>query len=167
MEELLGTLGINWKLFLGQIVNFLIFLYVVNRFVFRPLFAVLKKREETIEKGLHDAKENTKARSKMELEREQILLKAREEAEKIVEASVYKAKEARTKVLEEARQEVKQIFESSNAEIEGSRSVMYQELTTQVGDLAVQLAEKIVRHEIDKKKNDALVKELLKEIQNS
>lgn len=58
MEEagLLGQLGINWKLFLSQAFNFFILLLILRAFVYKPLLAVIKKRNEKIEEGLEKAK---------------------------------------------------------------------------------------------------------------
>src|SRR3989344_4186362 len=58
MEEagLLGQLGINWKLFLSQAFNFFILLLILRAFVYKPLLAVIKKRNEKIEEGLENAK---------------------------------------------------------------------------------------------------------------
>jgi len=57
MSELLGQLGINWKLFISQAVNFLILLLVLRAFVYKPVLAILEKREKKIKEGLDKANE--------------------------------------------------------------------------------------------------------------
>jgi len=59
MEEvgLLGQLGINWKLFLSQAVNFFILLTVLWAFVYRPLIKIIKERNEKIKTGLDKAEQ--------------------------------------------------------------------------------------------------------------
>ena len=54
---LLQQLGINWKLFLSQAVNFFILLIILRVFVYKPLLAVIKKRTEKIKEGLQKASE--------------------------------------------------------------------------------------------------------------
>jgi len=59
MEEvgLLGQLGINWKLFLSQAVNFFILLTVLWAFVYKPLIKIIKERNEKIKTGLDKAEQ--------------------------------------------------------------------------------------------------------------
>ncbi len=54
---LLEQLGVNWKLFLSQAVNFFILLIILRVFVYKPLLAVIKKRNEKIALGLQKAEE--------------------------------------------------------------------------------------------------------------
>ena len=57
MENILQTLGIDGKLFLSQVFNFVILLLVLKQFVYKPLLAMIKKRNERIQEGLDKAKE--------------------------------------------------------------------------------------------------------------
>ncbi|MEK9178109.1 MAG: ATP synthase F0 subunit B, partial [Patescibacteria group bacterium] len=59
MEEagIIGQLGINWKLFLSQAVNFFILLIVLRAFVYKPLIQVIEKRNKKIKEGLEKAEE--------------------------------------------------------------------------------------------------------------
>ncbi len=57
MENILGVLGIDWKLFLSQALNFFILLVVLRAFVYKPLLAMIKKRNERIKEGLDKARE--------------------------------------------------------------------------------------------------------------
>ncbi len=56
-NELLFQLGINWKLFLSQAVNFFILLIVLTFFVYKPLIKVIKQRNQKIKEGLDKAEE--------------------------------------------------------------------------------------------------------------
>ena len=57
MSELLTKLGIDLKLLVAQIVNFLILLLVLYKFAYGPIVAMLEKRQKKIEKGLKEAEE--------------------------------------------------------------------------------------------------------------
>src|SRR5450830_58651 len=56
-NELLFQLGIDWKLFLSQAVNFFILLVVLTFFVYKPLIKVIKERNKKIAEGLEKAEE--------------------------------------------------------------------------------------------------------------
>ena len=53
MNELFEQLGINWKLFLSQLVNFFILLFVLRAFVYKPFLAIIKERSKKIKEGLN------------------------------------------------------------------------------------------------------------------
>ena len=57
MNALLDQLGIDWQLFLSQVVNFFILLGMLTFFVYKPLIKVLKERTQKIKTGLEKADE--------------------------------------------------------------------------------------------------------------
>ena len=56
-NQLLSQLGIDWKLFLSQAVNFFILLVVLTFFVYKPLIKIIKQRNQKIKEGLDKAEE--------------------------------------------------------------------------------------------------------------
>src|SRR3989344_3971688 len=116
---LLEQLGINWKLLLSQAVNFFILLMILRFFVYKPLLAVIKKRNEKIKLGLEKADEasiriikNTEARAKV---LEQSLQKKAEDRQKamMLEAeAAYKKQQEETQklVFSQASELVKKIM---------------------------------------------------------
>src|SRR3989339_692771 len=80
-NELLFQLGINWKLFLSQVVNFFILLLVLTFFVYKPLIRIIKERSKKIKEGLEKAEKKQKdAQELLKLS----ILKQKEEAREIV-----------------------------------------------------------------------------------
>ena len=57
MNDLIEQLGINWKLFLSQAVNFFILLVVLKLFIYKPLIKIIKERSKKIKDGLAKAEE--------------------------------------------------------------------------------------------------------------
>lgn len=60
MQELFHQLGINWKLLLGQGLNFIVLLVILRMFVYKPLTRVLEERRKKIEFGLKVSEEAEK-----------------------------------------------------------------------------------------------------------
>ena len=54
-DPIIKNLGIDWKIFLAQLVNFGIVFFVLKKFAFSPIQKLLKERQSKIEKGLNDA----------------------------------------------------------------------------------------------------------------
>ncbi len=76
MSALLETLGINGKLLLGQMLNFLIVLLVLRWAVYKPLLAMMKKRRERIEFGIQGAEEADRRLTQVDVESQERLRKA-------------------------------------------------------------------------------------------
>lgn len=57
MNQLIFQLGIDWKLFLSQAVNFFILLLVLTFFVYKPIIKIIKERSAKIKEGLDKANE--------------------------------------------------------------------------------------------------------------
>ena len=60
MAELLENLEIKWQLLAAQTVNFFILLFVLKKFLYKPMLKFLKERREAIEEGLKKVKEAVK-----------------------------------------------------------------------------------------------------------
>lgn len=99
MEEagLLGQLGINWKLFLSQAVNFFILLLVLRAFVYKPLLVAIKKRTEKITEGLQKAKE-----ADVRLAEVDVIAKGKLQEAEGKSVELIRSTEARAKVLEDS-----------------------------------------------------------------
>ena len=75
--EVLAKIGVDWKLLLAQVVNFLVLLWVLRRFAYRPMLEFLEKRTKRIESGLRDAKLATQKLSEIEAKERGVLEEAR------------------------------------------------------------------------------------------
>ena len=78
-----------------QIINFLLILYLLNRFLFKRVLALLDERQERISKGLEDAEAAARDRELARAEREAALDEARKEAQAMIARA--------TKIAEESR----------------------------------------------------------------
>jgi len=162
MSELLTKLGIDWKLLIAQIVNFLVLLFVLWKFAYGPIVAMLEKRQKKIEKGLKDAEEaHKKLEESAELQKD-ILKKARIEAKDIVEKAYMQAEKSKSELAAEAKVQAEKIIVSAKAEIEQEKQKTIAEIKSEIGGLVVAATEKIVGEKIDEKKDKELIEEAIK-----
>ena len=85
MSQLLHNLGIEPLLLIAQIVNFLLLLFILKKFLYNPVINMLNDRTKKIEESLKQAKEIEEKRIEIEKEKIKEILKARKEAEQILE----------------------------------------------------------------------------------
>ena len=162
MSELLTKLGIDWKLLIAQIVNFLVLLFVLYKFAYGPVLAMLDKRQKKIEKGLKDADEAHKKLAESEEKQKEILRKARTEAKDIVEKAHIQAEKSKSEIAGEAKKQSEKIIANAKDQIEQEKNKMITEVKSEIGSLVVAATEKIIGEKIDEKKDKELIEKSIK-----
>lgn len=165
--EILGKLGIDWKLLVAQLVNFGLLLLILHRFVYKPLLGVLEKRASTIEKSLADARAIEERLKEAEQSKSDILIKARQEAAVLMEEVARLAEQRRVTALEKAKQEVAQVIEDAKAEIAREKQAMLSKAKEQFGELVVKAAQVVIQHGLDKEIPADLVEKVVSKAKQS
>lgn len=143
--EIFHVFGIHWKLLLAQAINFSIALYVLHRFVYKPIFAILTERQQKIAKGLEDASIATKEKERIEGEKEHILREAREEGGKLVDALRKQGVEEERRIVREAGEKSATILKDAQERAKEEHAYMLRESEKEIARMAVLGAEKILR----------------------
>ncbi|MCE2821215.1 MAG: F0F1 ATP synthase subunit B [Bacteroidota bacterium] len=130
---------------------FLLFWFLMSRFAFKPIGAALKQRENDIQSALNEAKMAREEMSNLQAENEKLLAQAREERSAILK----EAKDAKDEIIAEAKEranaEYKRKVESALQDIENQKMAALVSLKNEVGSMAVEIAEKILRRELANK----------------
>jgi len=161
MSELFTKLGIDWKLLIAQIVNFLVLLFVLWKFAYGPVLAMLEKRQKKIEKGLADADEAGKKLEESAEKQKEILKNARTEAKDIVEKAREQAEKSKSEIAFEAKAQAEKIIISVKAEIEQEKQKTIAEIKSEIGSLVVAATEKIVDEKMDSEKDKKMIEEAI------
>ena len=127
---------------------FLLLMFILTKFIWKPILSAVKTREDNIQ-GALDMAEKTKAEmKKLQAQNENLLKEARVERDQMIkeakETSVRMVEEAKSKAKEEADRVVK----SAQATIAAEKNAALAELKTQVASIALEIAEKVVREEM-------------------
>ena len=153
----------GWKLTF-QVINFLILLYLLNRFLFKPVLARLDERRTKISKGLEDAETAARDRELARAEREAAVSEARKEAANMLANANKIATDTRNEILGEARAEAEKVTARAREEINAEKERAMAELRAQVADLALAAAGKLVQSQMDGAAQRRLVEEFLAEV---
>jgi len=139
--------------------SFLIVLFLLKKFAWKPILSALKEREESITEALKAADKakfemaelksgNMKLLNEARAEREEMLKEARETKNKIVSDAKAAAQEEASKIVRQSRET-----------IENQKKAAISELKDQVAALSIEIAEKILKDELkDPSKQNELVK---------
>jgi len=161
MQELLSKLGIDYKLLIAQIVNFLVLLFVLYKFAYGPIVAMLEKRQKKIEQGLADAEAAKKNLEKSEEKQKEILKKARTETKEIVAKAHIQAEKSKSEMAAEAKAQAEKIIADAKVQIEREKRKMLGEIKSEIGGLVVAAAEKIIDEKLDGEKDKKLIEKSL------
>ena len=115
---LLGQLGIDWRLFLSQAFNFFILLIILQRFVYKPLLAVIKKRNEKIKEGLDKAREADVRLKEVDQIAKAHLKKADQESISIIKNTEGRAKKLEESLVKKAEEKQQQLLAQAQAQYE-------------------------------------------------
>ena len=164
MGEFFEAFGVDiWKLGF-QVANFLILLYLLNRFLFKPVLSRLDERSSKISKGLEDAEAAARDREQAKAEREAAVDEARKEAQAMIARANKIAEDSRNEIVAEARAEAEKVTARARDEIVAEKEKAMAELRATVADLALEAAGKLVRSEMDGATQRRLVNDFLAEV---
>lgn len=164
MGEFFTAFGVDPLKLAFQIVNFLLLLYLLNRFLFKPVLGRLDERQSRISKGLEQAEAAAHDRELARAEREAAVAEARKEAQEMIARATKIAEDSRTEIVAEARAEAEKVTARAREEITAEKERAIAELRSQVADLALEAAGKLVRSEMSGPTQRRLVEEFLTEV---
>ena len=156
--------GVDGPKLLFQVINFLLLLYLLNRFLFKRVLTLLDERGQKISKGLMDAEAAARDRELAHAEREAALDEARKEAQAMIARATKIAEDSRAEIVAEARAQAEKVTERARGEINAEKEKAMAELRATVADLALEAAGKLVRSEMDEPTQRRLVEEFLTEV---
>ncbi|MGH2456293.1 MAG: F0F1 ATP synthase subunit B [Candidatus Limnocylindria bacterium] len=156
--------GVDLPKLLFQVINFLLLLYLLNRFLFKRVLKLLDERHAKIGKGLEDAEAAARDRELARAEREAAVAEARKEAQAMIARATKIAEDSRAEIVAEARTEAEKVTERARQEITAEKEKAMAELRTHVAELALEAAGKLVRAEMSDATQRRLVEGFLAEV---
>ena len=156
-------MGINLPGLITQLISFAILVFLLTRFLYKPVVKLLDERAEKIKKGLSDAESASKGAEEAASKIEEELSQARLEGKKLVEAAREASNQLREDEKEKVAAEISQMMEKAKKEINSERDSAILELKNRFGELVVDAAGKVIEKEIDEKSHSELINKALEE----
>jgi len=147
------------------IVTFLILLWLLAKFAWRPLLRALDARQETIRQSLDDAQKARQAAEDANRNSEQILRRAQADAEAIVAASRTEAEKLREEIRQKARADADVIVREARNRIDMETGRALRQIRTEIADMSVDIASKLLRRNCSREANIDLIEETLNQIE--
>jgi len=151
-----------WTIF-----TFLVLVALLSKFAWKPLMLMLDTRQESIKKSLADAETAKRELERLQEESSHIIRKARVEAESIVSKSWSDAEKLREEMKVKAKAEADAIVKESQRQIEIEAGRALRQIRSEVADLSIAIASKVIQRNVSKEDNDRLIQDTLKQIEAS
>jgi len=159
-----GQFGINGQIFAAQLINFLIVLIVLWKFVYKPIVKMLDERSEKIEKSMKQADDIEKRVTEIEKEKDQIVTTAQKQAQGIIEKAHEQGKARQDEIIGAAKKEVERVIIKGKEQLNDEKAVMLKELKKDIVDLAVKATTRILQDQVDETKSKSIAEEAVRKM---
>ena len=129
-------------------VTFSILLFILTKFAWKPILAMIKEREQTIENSLNEANKARAEMSTLVAKNEELLNQAKEERNAILHEAKEAAEKVKTDIVARAQKEAEEKIQMAFREIEIQKKAAIAEVKNSVGLMALEIAEKVIRKEL-------------------
>lgn len=159
-----GFTDINFALSFWTAVTFGLLILVLGKFAWGPILAMIETREKTISDAIESAKLQRAEAEKASAEMKDTLAKARAETAEMVRKNQAEVAAAKTELMAAAKKESEDLLAAARKTIEEERRQTVAQLRSQVVDIAMEAAGRLVQMNMDAGKQKQLVEEYLAQL---
>jgi len=161
---ILAQFGVDWPHFIAQLVLFLIVYFVLSRYAFAPLLKILDERRKRIEESQLNAEKIKKQLAEAELRYQEILRKANDDAQVLLEESRKNNEAFSQREMEKAVKDSASIVERARHEIASERNRMVDEVKREMVSLVVKTTAKVAGKVLSPEDQKRLSEEAAKDL---
>jgi len=142
-------------------INLIILVFVMKKLLFKPVMNMLAQREEEVGSMYEKAEEAQKSAEEMEKDYSEKLANAKEEASRIMKEATHEATLRGEQIVADAQQKASAITTKAQKEIEREKEAAISEIKEDIATLAVDIAQKVIEKDLDKKDHERLLEEFI------
>ncbi|MBM2834056.1 MAG: atpF [Candidatus Brocadiaceae bacterium] len=162
--DILNTLGVNIKAIIIQAVGFLVLLFVLKKYLFGKISAIIKERSEGV-KNVYAKIENDKAEAeRLRIEYQRKLSDAETEAVKRIQEAVNEGSRVSEGIIKRAKEEIELMKVKAKEGIDLERKKALADIRNQVVTLSILASSRIIRQSISSQTAEKLVDDFIEEI---
>lgn len=166
-QNFMDKLGINLTLILFQVINFFVLMFVLKKFLYKPILSMFDKRRENIEKTEALRQELDKEKGALGDEKAKLLAEAREEADALLSDVHKQTGEIKRRAEEEAKKQADHIIARAEDDALTLEAQLRQELSEEAKKTALSVAEKVLHDTITDQQRSQILEQTAKEFAQS
>lgn len=155
------ALGINFNLFLAQVINFGVVVGALFYLLYKPVLKMLRDRTERIEQSLRETDQVQEQLNTAKRDYDAEIARARQEAASILAQAQERAKAQEADIVAQARQDAERIRNEAREQAQQERDQMLREVKDQVAGLVTLTASRVLQAELAAQGHDRLINESL------
>ena len=160
----LDVISVNLWQILISLANLLVMFLILKHFLFKPVMKMMAARQAQVDKIYDDANQDRTQAADMKQEYEQRLATAREEADGLVRNAVTTAQRRGDTIVAEANSQASHIKQKAEEEIALEKKQMLMSVRSEISDMAVSIASKVVEREIQKEDHENFMDEFIRNV---
>ena len=161
VQELVGI--VPWN-FIATICNLFIQVYLIKRFLFKPVNEMLEKRRAKADAEIQDAVKAKEEAQAMKSEYEKNMQEARDKANEIVKTAQKTAAVQSEEIIREASSQVTAMKEKAEKDIAQERRKAVNEIKGEIGGMAVEIAGKVIERELKEEDHTKLINDFIENV---
>ncbi len=167
MSDILHSLNVTPAEFWVQVAGFLILIWLLNRYLSKPILNVIESRQTDIRTTYDQLDADRAAMERARAEYEQRLAGIENDARERISAAVKEAQALRGSIIADAQKQAESIVETGRADLERERTRTFLELRQDVVNLAIQAAERVVGESMNDERQRRLVDQFISGVGNA
>jgi F-type H+-transporting ATPase subunit b len=166
-EEIVRSLDIQWPGVIVSMIGFVIFVAIMNKLLYKPLFGAIDQRQADIKSTYDQLDQDRDAMAHTRKEYEDRLAGIEVQAREHIQAAVKEAQELAAGIKSDAHKQAEALIEKARADAELERERVFVEMRQQIVDLAIDAASKVVGESLDDKRHQTLVNDFIGTVSSS
>ncbi len=157
-------LEINPGLIIWTIITFLLVIVILRKFAWKPLLHSLETREENIRSSIERAETAAQDAEQLLAQHKKQLSEAEEKSQKLIKEGRELGEKLKNDIITGARLQSRQLVEQAKLEIEREKEAALLRLRSEIADLAIKAAGKIINENLDSGRHKKIVDNFLDEM---
>lgn len=146
------------------IVTFLVVLFILGKFAWKPIIRAIDEREKSIKDDIEKAERTRKEAEELVNTQKKLLEESRKESAMMIEEGKRTAEKAKSDIMEQAKRSEREIVEQGQKKVEQEARKAIQGIKEHAADLAIVVAKKLIVSSMNEKEQKKLVEDYLKEL---
>ncbi len=164
LQHIFNTFGVSKAGFLASLINFIILLFILQRFAYKPLLQVLDERRKKIAESMKQAEQIKEELAKTQAARDEILQKANQNAQRMIDEARLAADKFRDQKLNEALQSAQETLRKAQEAGRQEREKILSDLRKEMVGLVIATTTKVTGKILTQDDQKRLADETLKEL---
>lgn len=161
--EFKPLVGLTYELFF-TLANVLILFLILRKILFKKIIDIMDARDADIKNNIEAGEKAKEEGMKFKSEYETRIQDARDEGQMIVDFARKRAEEKSDTIISEAKKEAEYIKQKANNEIAKEKEQAFNNIKSEISEIAVLAASKVIEKDIDKAKHEDLIENFIKEV---